>query len=71
MIQCRARRKTKAKQQNMKAAKGMQKKKKKRAKTKQSQLEVRLVRGPPGWFMASIPDGIAREDGNLTGVFFE
>ena len=41
------------------------------AKTKQLQLGVRLVCGPPpGWFVASIPDGIAREDGNLTEVFF-
>ena len=41
------------------------------AMTKQIQLKVRLVCGPPGWFVASIPDGIAREDGNLTEVFFE
>ena len=41
------------------------------AMTKQLQLEVRLVCGPPGWFVASIPDGITREDGNLTEVFFE
>ena len=39
------------------------------AKTKQLQLEVRLLCGPPGWFVASIPDGIASKDGNLTEVF--
>ena len=39
--------------------------------TKQLQSEVRLVCDPPEWFVASISDGIARKDGNLTEVFFE
>ena len=70
MIRCRANKRQKTKQQKIMAytkimyihATAM---------TKQWQLKVRLVCGPPGWFVASIPDGIAREDGNLTEVFFE
>ena len=40
-----------------------------KSKDRQLQLEVRFV-CPPGWFLACIPDSVAREDGNLTEVFF-
>ena len=33
--------------------------KSKKTKAKHLQVEVRLVCSPPGWFMVSIPDGIA------------
>ena len=36
----------------------------------QLQLKVRLVCPPPPWFVASISDGITREDDNLTDFFF-
>ena len=31
--------------------------------------EGEMVYRSPVWLMASIPDGIAREDGNLTEIF--